>query len=79
VGHDQHKKAATDAKRGRIFTKLIREISIATRVGGADPTSNPRLRSAILLAKNENMPNDNIEARHPARRRPRSKGSSMKR
>jgi YebC/PmpR family DNA-binding regulatory protein len=57
----KHKKAATDAKRGRIFTKLIREISIATRVGGADPTSNPRLRSAILLAKNENMPNDNIE------------------
>jgi YebC/PmpR family DNA-binding regulatory protein len=56
----KHKKAATDAKRGRIFTKLIREISIAARVGG-EPNSNPRLRSAILAAKNENMPNDNIE------------------
>src|SRR3984957_3036419 len=57
----KHKKAATDAKRGRIFTKLIREITIAARVGGGDVDSNPRLRSAILLAKNENMANDNIE------------------
>jgi YebC/PmpR family DNA-binding regulatory protein len=57
----KHKKAATDAKRGRVFTKLIREITIAARVGGGDVDSNPRLRSAILLAKNENMPNDNIE------------------
>jgi YebC/PmpR family DNA-binding regulatory protein len=57
----KHKKAATDAKRGRIFTKLIREISIAARGGGADPISNPRLRTAILTAKNENMPNENIE------------------
>jgi YebC/PmpR family DNA-binding regulatory protein len=57
----KHKKAATDAKRGRVFTKLIREISIAARVGGGDPASNPRLRSAIAAAKNENMPNDNIE------------------
>jgi YebC/PmpR family DNA-binding regulatory protein len=57
----KHKKAATDAKRGRIFTKLIREISIAAREGGADPDSNPRLRTAIAAAKNENMPNDNIE------------------
>jgi YebC/PmpR family DNA-binding regulatory protein len=57
----KHKKAATDAKRGRVFTKVIREISIAAREGGADPDSNPRLRSAILSAKNENMPNDNIE------------------
>jgi YebC/PmpR family DNA-binding regulatory protein len=57
----KHKKAATDAKRGRIFTKLIREISIAARVGGGDPLSNPRLRTAIAAAKNENMPNDNIE------------------
>jgi len=57
----KHKKAATDAKRGRIFTKLIREITIAARVGGGDPDSNPRLRTAILAAKNENMPNDNIE------------------
>ena len=57
----KHKKAATDAKRGRIFTKLIREISIAARGGGTDPISNPRLRTAILTAKNENMPNENIE------------------
>jgi transcriptional/translational regulatory protein YebC/TACO1 len=57
----KHKKAATDAKRGRAFTKVIREITIAARVGGGDPNSNPRLRTAILAAKNENMPSDNIE------------------
>jgi YebC/PmpR family DNA-binding regulatory protein len=57
----KHKKAATDARRGKIFTKLIRELTIAARSGGADATSNPRLRTAILSAKNENMPNDNIE------------------
>ena len=57
----KHKKAATDAKRGRAFTKLIREITIAARVGGGEPGSNPRLRSAISAAKNENMPNENIE------------------
>jgi YebC/PmpR family DNA-binding regulatory protein len=57
----KHKKAATDAKRGRVFTRLIREISIAARIGGGDATTNPRLRTAILAAKNENMPGDNIE------------------
>jgi YebC/PmpR family DNA-binding regulatory protein len=57
----KHKKAATDARRGKIFTKLIRELTIAARVGGADPNSNPRLRTAILAAKGENMPNENIE------------------
>jgi len=57
----KHKKAATDAKRGRVFTKLIREITIAARVGGGDPNANPRLRTAIAAAKNENMPNENIE------------------
>ncbi len=57
----KHKKAATDARRGKIFTKLIRELTIAARVGGSDPNSNPRLRTAIAAAKNENMPNDNIE------------------
>src|SRR5271168_335280 len=57
----KHKKAATDAKRGKAFTKVIRELTIAARVGGADPDSNPRLRTAILSAKAENMPNDNIE------------------
>ena len=57
----KHKKGATDAKRGRVFTKIIREISIAARSGGGDPKTNPRLRTAIATAKNENMPNDNIE------------------
>jgi YebC/PmpR family DNA-binding regulatory protein len=57
----KHKKAATDARRGKVFTKLIRELTIATRTGGADPVTNPRLRTAILTAKSENMPNDNIE------------------
>jgi YebC/PmpR family DNA-binding regulatory protein len=57
----KHKKAATDARRGKIFTKLIRELTIAARVGGGDPVTNPRLRTAIAAAKNENMPNDNIE------------------
>src|SRR6202048_4874542 len=57
----KHKKAATDAKRGRVFTRLIREISIAAPPGGGDPNSNPRLRTAILAGKNENMPSDNIE------------------
>ncbi|HKM81461.1 MAG TPA: YebC/PmpR family DNA-binding transcriptional regulator [Candidatus Acidoferrum sp.] len=57
----KHKKAATDAKRGRVFTRLIREITIAARIGGGDPNTNPRLRTAILAAKNENMPNENIE------------------
>ncbi len=56
----KHKKAATDAKRGRIFTRLIREIAIAARAG-ADPITNARLRTAISAAKNENMPSDNIE------------------
>jgi YebC/PmpR family DNA-binding regulatory protein len=56
----KHKKAATDAKRGRVFTRLIREITIAARAG-ADPNTNPRLRTAIAAAKNENMPNENIE------------------
>ncbi|MDE3135752.1 MAG: YebC/PmpR family DNA-binding transcriptional regulator [Acidobacteriota bacterium] len=57
----KHKKAAADARRGKAFTKLIREITIAARVGGGDPDSNPRLRSAIQAAKGENMPNENIE------------------
>jgi YebC/PmpR family DNA-binding regulatory protein len=57
----KHKKAATDAKRGKAFTKIIRELTIAARVGGGDPVTNPRLRTAISAAKNENMPNDNIE------------------
>ena len=57
----KHKKGATDAKRGRIFTRLIKEISIASKSGGGDPDGNPRLRTAILAAKAENMPADNIK------------------
>jgi YebC/PmpR family DNA-binding regulatory protein len=57
----KHKKGATDAKRGKIFTRLIKEITVAARTGGGDPSGNPRLRTAILAAKSENMPKDNIE------------------
>ncbi|MBN2255321.1 MAG: YebC/PmpR family DNA-binding transcriptional regulator [Deltaproteobacteria bacterium] len=57
----KHKKGAADAKRGKIFTKLIKEITIAARMGGGDPEGNARLRQAILAAKAENMPKDNIE------------------
>ena len=52
----KRKKGANDAKRGKIFTKLIKEITIAARMGGGDPEGNPRLRSAITVAKGENMP-----------------------
>jgi len=57
----KHKKGAVDAKRGKVFTKLIKEITVATRLGGKDPDLNPRLRLAIAGAKAENMPKDNIE------------------
>lgn len=57
----KRKKGAIDARRGKIFTKLIKEITVAARLGGGDPTANPRLRAAILTAKTENMPKDNIE------------------
>jgi len=57
----KHKKGALDAKRGKIFTRLIKEISIAAKNGGGDPDTNPRLRGAILAAKSENMPQDNIK------------------
>ena len=57
----KHKKGALDAKRGKIFTRLIKEISIAAKNGGGDPDTNPRLRGAILSAKAENMPADNIK------------------
>ena len=56
----KHKKGALDAKRGRVFTKLIREMTIAARLGGGDPGSNPRLRTAVDKAKASNMPADNI-------------------
>ena len=57
----KHKKGAADAKRGKIFTRLIKEITVAARLGGGDPMGNPRLRSAIAAAKAENMPKENIE------------------
>ena len=57
----KHKKGAADAKRGKMFTKIIREISVAARFGGGDPEGNPRLRTAIAAAKGVNMPKDNIE------------------
>src|SRR5256714_15634874 len=57
----KHKKGALDAKRGKIFTRLIKEISMAAKNGGGDPDSNPRLRTAIAAAKAENMPADNIK------------------
>ncbi|MGW8287934.1 MAG: YebC/PmpR family DNA-binding transcriptional regulator [Desulfobulbales bacterium] len=57
----KRKKGAVDAKRGKIFTRLIKEITVAARMGGGDPDGNPRLRSAIASAKTENMPKDNIE------------------
>jgi len=56
----KHKKGALDAKRGRLFTKLIREMTIAARIGGGDTDSNPRLRTAVDKAKASNMPSDNI-------------------
>jgi YebC/PmpR family DNA-binding regulatory protein len=57
----KRKKGAIDAKRGKIFTKLIKEITVAARIGGGDADANPRLRTAVLAAKSENMPKDNIE------------------
>ena len=57
----KHKKAATDAKRGKIFTRLIKEITVAARLGGGDATMNPRLRLAVDKAYSQNMPKDTIE------------------
>ncbi|MFT7227506.1 MAG: YebC/PmpR family DNA-binding regulatory protein [Methylophilaceae bacterium] len=56
----QHRKGRQDAKRGKIFTKLIKEITVAARLGGGDASMNPRLRAAVIAAKDENMPLDNI-------------------
>jgi len=57
----KHAKGAADAKRGQMFTKLIKEISIAARMGGGSPDGNPRLRTAVLKARAANMPKDNID------------------
>ena len=66
AGHNKwssikHKKGAADKKRAKIFTKLIKEITVAARMGGGDPDANPRLRHAINTAKAQNMPKDNVE------------------
>src|SRR5476651_1276691 len=57
----KHKKGALDAKRGKIFTRLIKELTVASRAGGGDPDMNPRLRTIIADAKSVNMPADNIK------------------
>ncbi len=57
----KHKKGAADAKRGKIFTRIIKEMTVAARLGGGDPNSNPRLRAAVAEAKANNMPKDNVE------------------
>ncbi|MCK5737383.1 MAG: YebC/PmpR family DNA-binding transcriptional regulator, partial [Spirochaetaceae bacterium] len=57
----KHKKGAIDAKRGKIFTKIIKEITVAARMGGGEEDANPRLRTVVLKAKAANMPKDNIE------------------
>ena len=57
----KHKKGAADAKRGKIFTRILKEMTVAARMGGGDPDGNPRLRAAIAEAKANNMPKDNID------------------
>ena len=57
----KHKKGAADAKRGKVFTKLIKEVTVAARLGGGDLEGNPRLRAALIKARTANMPKDNIE------------------
>jgi YebC/PmpR family DNA-binding regulatory protein len=57
----KHKKGAADAKRGKVFTRIIKEMTVAARLGGGDPEANPRLRAAVAEAKASNMPKDNIE------------------
>ena len=57
----KHKKGAADAKRGKVFTKLIKELMVAARMGGGNPEGNPRLRAAVLAARAENMPKENID------------------
>src|ERR1700688_661350 len=57
----KHKKALTDSKRGKVFTKLIKEITIAARLGGGDINANPRLRTAVAAGRAQSMPNDNLD------------------
>ncbi len=57
----KHRKAAQDSKRAKVWTRLIREVTIAARVGGGDPEANPRLRAAVTMARSNNLPNDTVE------------------
>jgi transcriptional/translational regulatory protein YebC/TACO1 len=57
----KHKKAATDAKRSKVWTKIIKEITVAARIGGGEPKDNPRLRTAVDKGRGANMPNDTID------------------
>jgi YebC/PmpR family DNA-binding regulatory protein len=57
----KHRKAAVDARRGKLFTRLVREVMVAARIGGSDPDANPRLRNALLEARANNVPSDNLE------------------
>ena len=57
----KHKKGAADAKRGKVFTRIIKEMTVAARMGGGDPAANPRLRAAVAEAKANNMPKDNVD------------------
>ena len=57
----KHKKGAADAKRGKIFTRIIKELTVAARAGGGDPDANPRLRTIVAEAKANNMPAENIK------------------
>ena len=57
----KHRKAAQDAKRGKAFTKIIKELTISAKIGGSDIDANPRLRTAVANAKSQSMPKDNID------------------
>jgi len=71
MGHDQAQEGGHPTPSAAAFSpRVIREITIAARIGGGDPNSNPRLRAAILAGKNENMPGEKHRAGHPARHRP---------
>jgi transcriptional/translational regulatory protein YebC/TACO1 len=71
----KHKKGAADAKRGKIFTRIIKELTIAAKHGGGDPDSNPRLRTIIAEAKSHNMPAENIRGSHLRRVRTGRRGA----
>jgi hypothetical protein len=78
----KHKKGATDAKRGKIFTRIVKEIILAAKAGGGDPEMNPRLRTAVNTAKENNMPKDNIDgrsARTPVKSKAQLRRSNLRR